>query len=404
MDREYIVKTDSSVTLNVTGGRIDSYRKKEETTSTVRVYRDGKIGIAGALGEVPEAELAPRAEAALALGIPYSAKLDGALEQTVEHTDVIIPNSELIPAMQRLLDRLGRECPRFALSNKILMNECRCEYRNSEGRHLRFADRWLDIGLLFQNRGAGNLMDGVFEISGRCYDEEAFVAACKAQYDAFFTPVGVEPSRMPVVLDYGALFGTFIRNFIGELYVSGASLVSGKLGRKCFSEKLTFGGDANGETHPGACFFDDEGQIAPDFRPLLVENGVLKSVLTSKNTAAQLGLPVSQGSVAEYDGVPSPGLRGLYVAPTAETLAELVPGKAILVVMASGGDTTPDGHFATPVQLAYLLENGRLVGKLPELNIGGDFFDLLGRDYVGSVRNAFLRGDRFCVVNMDVSK
>ena len=155
MDREYIVKTDSSVTLNVTGGRIDSYRKKEETTSTVRVYRDGKIGIAGALGEVPEAELAPRAEAALALGIPYSAKLDGALEQTVEHTDVIIPNSELIPAMQRLLDRLGRECPRFALSNKILMNECRCEYRNSEGRHLRFADRWLDIGLLFQNRGAG---------------------------------------------------------------------------------------------------------------------------------------------------------------------------------------------------------------------------------------------------------
>ena len=42
MEKEFITKTNSSVALNVTGGKIDSFREKEETTGTVRVYEDGK--------------------------------------------------------------------------------------------------------------------------------------------------------------------------------------------------------------------------------------------------------------------------------------------------------------------------------------------------------------------------
>ena len=45
MQKEFIIKTSRSVTLNVTGGKIDSFREKEETTGTVRVYENGcKIG------------------------------------------------------------------------------------------------------------------------------------------------------------------------------------------------------------------------------------------------------------------------------------------------------------------------------------------------------------------------
>ena len=45
MQKEFIIKTSRSVTLNVTGGKIDSFREKEETTGTVRVYENGCIGI-----------------------------------------------------------------------------------------------------------------------------------------------------------------------------------------------------------------------------------------------------------------------------------------------------------------------------------------------------------------------
>ena len=51
MQKEYIVNKASSITLNITNGKIDSFREKDETQCTVRVYNDGKIGVAGALGE-----------------------------------------------------------------------------------------------------------------------------------------------------------------------------------------------------------------------------------------------------------------------------------------------------------------------------------------------------------------
>ena len=72
--------------------------------------------------------------------------------------------------------------------------------------------------------------------------------------------------------------------------------------------------------------------------------------------------------------------------------------------MASGGDTTPDGHFATPVQMSYLLENGKFVGRLPELNISGNFYDLLGKDYIGAVRGDPHPDSMLCAITMDVKK
>ena len=72
--------------------------------------------------------------------------------------------------------------------------------------------------------------------------------------------------------------------------------------------------------------------------------------------------------------------------------------------MASGGDTTPGGHFATPVQMAYLMEDGKFVGRLPELNIAGDVFDMLGKDYIGAVSGEPSPDSMSCAVLMDVTK
>ena len=200
------------------------------------------------------------------------------------------------------------------------------------------------------------------------------------------------------------LFGTFLQHFVGEMYVSGASLLSGKLGEKVFSDKLSFRDDMNPETHNGVCFFDDEGKVADGLRPTLIENGKLTGLLTTKKSADQFGLSELGTATAAYDGVPTLAFHSFWLDPTAKTLAELVPGKAVFAVLASGGDMTPDGHFATPVQMAYLLEDGKLVGRLPELNVSGDFFDLLGKDYIGAVRGDPQEDSHLCAVNMNVTK
>ena len=404
MKKEFIKSTQESVTLNVTAGKIDSFRRIEKTTGTVRVYENGCIGVAGCLGEPNEEELTKKAIEALAFGIPYPEALDGALEMEELHDEEIIPVPELIPTMQAFLDRLSELCPRFAFSNKISVDHNRTEYRNSLGRHLVSSGSKISIQLIAQNRGSGNLFDTFFGWSGESFDAEALLKEFKKEYDAFFTPADVEPGRYPVVAVPETLAASFFNHFVGDLYAAGASLLSGRMGEKVFSEKLTLKDDLNPETADGACFFDAEGCVVPDKRPALIEKGVLKGLLTTKKTAAAYGLENFGNAEAAYDGVPEIGFHGFYLDATAKSMKELVPGKAILVVVASGGDATPDGHFATPVQMSYLLEDGELVGRLPDINIGGSFFDMFGKDYIGAVRDWPLEGGMFCAVTMDVDK
>ena len=404
MEKEFLTQTSRSVTLNVTAGRIDSFREQDETSGTIRVYGGGFLGVAGCLGQPNEDALTQRAAQALSLEIPYPCALGGPLVQEELHEEEIIPVPEFIPAMQAFLDRLGEACPRFAFSNKISLNGQKSTYENSQGRRLVSSGRNIAIELIAQSRGSGNLMDAVFAYCGSHFDPDTLLAQFKAQYDAFYRPADLAPGRYPVVWEAMGLFESFLPHFSGEMYASGASLLSGRLGQPVFSEKLTLRDDRNPKTNPGCRFFDAEGCVAPGLRPALVEGGVLTGALTTKKSAQRFGLPNLGTAQAEYDGVPVPGLYRLFLEPTAKSLADLVPGRAIFVGYVSGGDTTPDGHFATPVQLAYLMEDGKLVGRLPELNVGGNFYDLLGRNYLGAVQGDPMEDSVSCAVMMDVDK
>lgn len=404
MEKEFLTTTRRSVTLNVTGGKIDSFREQEETTGTVRVYEGGCIGVAGCLGAPDEEALTAKAKDALELGIPYPCNLEGALEKTDLHEDEIIPVAAFLPTMQAFLDRLGKACPRFALSNKVSLSYGRTEYRNSLGRHLTSSGNSLSIELLAQNRGSGNLFDTVLTFEGDRFDADRLLEQFRREYDAFYTPADIAPGRYPVIMGTSESFGAFLRQFVAEMYASGASLLSGKMGQSVFSDKLSLRNDMNPATNAGCCFFDEEGCVTPGLRPALIENGVLTGLLTTKKSAEQFGLPNLGTASAAYDGVPSLGFNQFYADATAPTLGALAPGKAVYVVIASGGDMTPEGHYATPVQMAYLVENGKLVGRLPELNISGNFFELLGKDYLGTVHGTPQLKSMLSAVTMDVNK
>jgi hypothetical protein len=99
----------------------------------------------------------------------------------------------------------------------------------------------------------------------------------------------------------------------------------------------------------------------------------------------------------------------LRVAGSGKTIRELIGDeKAIYLVMASGGDTTPDGDFATPVQVAFLYEKGKLVGRLPALNVSGNLFDIYGKNFVGQAEDSLSATDcesyKPLVVKMKVTK
>ncbi|MCC6872345.1 MAG: hypothetical protein IT351_08205, partial [Candidatus Fermentibacter sp.] len=71
-----------------------------------------------------------------------------------------------------------------------------------------------------------------------------------------------------------------------------------------------------------------------------------------------------------------------------------------------GGDFTPEGAFATPVQLAMLHDGTRFVGRLPELRISSHLFRMFGDDWMGQSADdiSAFSDSPSMVMRMDVEK
>ena len=80
---------------------------------------------------------------------------------------------------------------------------------------------------------------------------------------------------------------------------------------------------------------------------------------------------------------------------TAQNLSELVKGKAVYLSNTGGGDMTTSGEISIPAIVAYLYEDGKLIGKLPEFTVTGSIFDILGKNFIGiAERGLFEFGKR----------
>ncbi len=86
-----------------------------------------------------------------------------------------------------------------------------------------------------------------------------------------------------------------------------------------------------------------------------------------------------------YDDIPK--LTFINIQPNIDTVdmhKSLNGKKAILALVAAGGEFNADGKYATPVQASYLFDGKDMIGKLPEFSMSNDIYKMLGKDYIGT--------------------
>ena len=403
MEKEFITTEELTETVNVTDGKVDSFRENNETRRTARVYEGGKIGVAGALGkgdEKAKAELFIKAEKSLERGVPYVCKLSKNVKAV--NRPMAIKDEVFLGSAKRLAKKAAAACPNFLVGGKICRAERKVNYENSAGADLCYSGSVFECSFLLKDRKSSNIMDAGYGASTDRYGltfENGVVEDMRSLHDAYFTkPVKLKDGVYPMIFGVYDLFGLIIKDFIAEYYVSGGSLFSGKLGQKVFNENLSVYTDSNPKTAYLCEFFDAEGEIAPESRGALIDGGVIKNVLASKNGAAEFGLPLIKSAGASYDGVPAAGLKGLYVKPNFATVAELCEKlkikKAVYIDTTSGGDITPDGVFGLPVQLAFLVENGKITRKIKDFQVSASAFDIFGKDLLGTTERGVFKACR----------
>ena len=404
--REKVTQIVKQTSLNIVQNEIQSVRRKNIRKTGCRVIADGKIGVAGGLGDVRAEELFARAEKSLAYGIDYEVELSCNLQKQNCLDSFVISDSELCKRIENILGEIRRRHPEFAVSNKVNLSHIDFTLENELNLKLQHRDCYLSLSFLLKKQGSTGIMDTFFGLVDRKLEENRVIEAASEVINAYNNLLPMPEKGLPVIISQGSLTRLFQRDLNGKIVGNKASLFQSQMGQKVFSDRFsleivrdpveTYGPD-----------FDMEGTIPVTELDWLIKDGVILRPYTDKKTAHRYGFANTGCADGNYDSVPSLGGANVEIPHAGKTLAELLNGQpGLMIQIASGGDFTPDGSFASPVQVAYLTDGHKLLGRVPELTIKGSIFDFFGNDFIGvSSDKIYVNGnDRMLVTRLAVEK
>jgi PmbA protein len=392
--------------LNLVQSKIDSVRRKDISKTGIRVYENGFIGVAGGLGDTDDSALASEA---FENKIAYSAEPSKEKTENISYKDELMKDEEFVEEIDSLVNTINKTQPKFIFSNKINLVSQETILKNNAGLSLSCKDRFLAVEMAFKEKSSVNIMDGGIIFYGRKYNRNNLVDITNAICNAYsnkldFTKEGTYPVVFST-LD-GLPLSKIVKDLNGKLFATGSSIFSNKLGSKLFNENFSLY-QSNNCCDGFSPFFDAEGIVNNNYTYEFIKDGILLSPYTDKRTALKYNLPLTGTAAADYDSVPDIGFPNLKIKESEKTLKELLGGeKAIFVALSSGGDFTPDGNFAAPIQLPLLFDGEHFIGRLPELQISSNLYEMFGSSYRG-VGKDYLNPytiEKHLILDMNVSK
>jgi TldD protein len=186
--------------------------------------------------------------------------------------------------------------------------------------------------------------------------------------------------EMNVVMNQ-SLGGVFIHEAFGHAVeadhvLQGATILAERLGEKVACRDVNVYDDPSRHEF-GFTPFDDEG-VASE-KKAIIENGILKNFLHTRETAAKLdGRPGNGRS----QGIAEPLVRmsNTYIDEGEFTFEELLEDArdGIYLVGSRGGETNPaTGYFHFNAQYGYLIKNGELAEMVRDVSLSGNTLEIL---------------------------
>jgi len=226
---------------------------------------------------------------------------------------------------------------------------------------------------LYQTDGEGRSGVGGLEL----FDREDPVALAKVVGETAVALLDAQSPKggtFPVILDQ-ELAGVFVHEAVGhategDIILEGDSCLEGKIGQQIGSEMVTVKDDPS-LMRNGYYPFDDEGSKAQE--TVLVENGVLKSYLNSRETAGRLG-GVPRNARAEGTDRPVVRMSNTFIDNGDWKLEEIFEelGSGVYLAGSRGGQvSTGEGVFQFNAKRGYLIEKGVKTKLLRDVSLSG---------------------------------
>lgn len=189
--------------------------------------------------------------------------------------------------------------------------------------------------------------------------------------------------EMPVIIGPG--FGAVIfheacgHSMEATTVALGTSVLSGRLGEKVASDKVTIIDDGTLNNYWGTTNVDDEGN--PTKKNILIENGILKGYLIDELNNRKMNMNITgSGRRENYKYAPTSRMNNTYLAPSTDKIEDMIKSidYGIYATNMGGGSVDPvTGDFNFSVNEAYLIENGKVTDMVLGGSLIGNTLDIL---------------------------
>lgn len=163
--------------------------------------------------------------------------------------------------------------------------------------------------------------------------------------------------------------------------VLGGAITGNLVGNQVASDLITmvdFANSFNGEELMIPVYVDDEGTEARD--ALLIKNGILRQFMTSRETAARLGI-ASTGNARAYtfNDEPLVRMRNTAILPGSRKVEDMIAevDDGYYLMRTGNGQADSTSEFMFGITLGYEIKNGKLGNAITDTTVSGRAIDML---------------------------
>lgn len=172
----------------------------------------------------------------------------------------------------------------------------------------------------------------------------------------------------------------FSSAFLADNVQKGFSLLSGKLGEKVYSSKITICDYPLLDNGYATTPFDSEGVAS--YNKNVVENGILKTYLYNLKTANKDGVQsTGNGFKSSFRGTVGVSTTNFFIQNGITEFEDLLSdiNNGLLITYVAGlhsGANSISGDFSLAAE-GFLIENGKITAPVEQITIAGNFYNLL---------------------------
>lgn len=373
--------------------QMDSYTTSRILSTSMRALSNGKI-VSISMEKVDDNEMDKVLNSLIEAASHVSESEKDELVPVMENVEVCSLHTWRTPEPQEIKDFLASLEKKFlAADERVTMvnglywsnGKFESELTNSLGVHVKDEGESQMVGAQITMMDDGDLRDGfLIELVPDIdtFDQDAFVKKLVDKVKDQLHASSMESTTCPVLFTnetMTTLFSSFENMFSGSVIAKGLSPVSGKVGQKIFSDKITVIDDPKNQDALMLQNYDDEGH--PTYEKVVVDKGVFETVLHNTKSALKMNAQSTGNGFKSGGGATDAMAMNMYIVPGKESFDELVKqmDNGVVITDLAGMHAGIDfitTNFSLQAQ-GYLVENGKKTRPLTLITIAGNFLALM---------------------------